>query len=201
MRAKLTKRTVDAAEVQKRDSFVWDTEVRGFGLKVTSCGRKVYVLQRRLKGRLRRWTIGVHGSPWTPEMARNEASELLRAVTRGLDPLAAKRAANNAVTVSELCDLYLREGCSTKKASTVAVDHGRIERHIKPLLGKRTLDGLDRKDVERFMVDVAAGRDSYRCAHQVPWQIEGDRRQGYCHADDGAAWRHPEFRSRPRSSH
>ena len=37
---------------------------------------------------------------------------------------------------------------SSKKASTLATDFGRIERHIKPLLGRRTVSALTREDVE-----------------------------------------------------
>jgi len=159
MRAKLTKRVVDAVKAGESDTFVWDTEVRGFGLKVTTSGRKVYILQRRLNGHLRRWTIGVHGSPWTPDAARSEANDLLRAVAHGEDPLEERRA-KNAITVAELCDLYLRDGCATKKQSTINVDRGRIERHIKTLLGRRRVADLSRPDVERFMVDVATGKSA-----------------------------------------
>jgi hypothetical protein len=44
--------------------------------------------------------------------------------------------------VAALCDLYLAEGCETKKPSTLATDHGRIERHIKPLLGAKRISEL-----------------------------------------------------------
>jgi integrase len=160
MRAKLTKRVVDAVKAGESDTFVWDTEVRGFGLKITTRERKVYILQRRLNGHLRRWTIGVHGSPWTPDAARSEANDLLRAVAHGEDPLEERRATKNAITVAELCDLYLRDGCATKKQSTINVDRGRIERHIKILLGRRRVADLSRPDVERFMVDVATGKSA-----------------------------------------
>ena len=42
MKAKITKRAVDAAKPAKRDWFIWDTEVRGFGLKVTPAGNRVF---------------------------------------------------------------------------------------------------------------------------------------------------------------
>ena len=61
------------------------------------------------------------------------------------------------MTVSELCDLYLAEGCSIKKPSTIATDRG-ITRHIKPLLGNKLVCELKRADIERFMVDVANGK-------------------------------------------
>ncbi len=62
------------------------------------------------------------------------------------------------MTVSALCDLYLKEGTETKKASTLATDKGRIERHIKPLLGKRLISEIASTDIERFMRDVAKGK-------------------------------------------
>jgi integrase len=60
--------------------------------------------------------------------------------------------------VAALCDLYLEEGCATKKASTLATDRSRIERHIKPLLGRKRIGALTRGDAERFLADVAAGK-------------------------------------------
>src|SRR6478672_12666861 len=38
--ARITKRAVDAAKVRKTDSYLWDQELSGFGLKVTPAGRK-----------------------------------------------------------------------------------------------------------------------------------------------------------------
>lgn len=52
----------------------------------------------------------------------------------------------------------LAEGCDTKKESTLATDKGRIERHIKPLLGSKRIGELSRADIEKFMRDVAAGK-------------------------------------------
>ena len=45
-----------------------------------------------------------------------------------------------------------------KKASSLATDRSNIERHIKPLLGRKRLRNLSRDDVERFQQDVAAGK-------------------------------------------
>jgi hypothetical protein len=102
------------------------------------------VKYRTPDGRQRWATIGRHGSPWTPDLARAEARRILADVAKGGDPAQAKKEARTAATVSELCDLYL-EGCqagriltrrqTTKKQSTLAGDKARIERHIRPLLG------------------------------------------------------------------
>jgi hypothetical protein len=77
MPTKLTKRVVEGAKAKTRDAFLWDTEIAGFGVKVTPAGGRVYILQARLQGRKRRFTIGRHGSPWTVDGARKEAIRLL----------------------------------------------------------------------------------------------------------------------------
>ena len=112
-------------------------------------------------------TIGRHGSPWTPDTARAEAQRLLGNVVTGADPAAAKKAKRQAATVSELCDLYLADAEAgrlltrrkvAKKSSTLAIDKGRIERHIKPLLGHTKVAAVTREDIDAFMHDVAAGK-------------------------------------------
>ena len=72
-KVRLNKRMVDAAAASDQDAFFWDSDLAGFGVKVTPLGLKVYVLQYRVgggRGRSRRITIGRHGSPWTPDQAR-----------------------------------------------------------------------------------------------------------------------------------
>lgn len=159
MQKKITKRNVDSTEAEPGDVFVWDTEVKGFGLKVTPKGRKVYLLQYRLPGSsTRRYTIGVHGAPWTPDGARNEAIALLGQVSRGEDPAEVRQSVRADPTIAELCDLYFAEGVATKKTSTVTADRARIERHVKPVLGRKQLRSLTRADITRFLSDVASGK-------------------------------------------
>ncbi len=136
---RITKRAVDDATPEARDFYLWDSELSGFGLKVTPSGTKTYLVQYRAGGRgmpTRRITIGRHGSPWTPEQARQEARRVLATVDLGDDPAARKADRRRELTVSELCDLYIAEGCTTKKPSAIRADQGRITWHIKPLLGK-----------------------------------------------------------------
>ena len=139
-----------------------DSELRGFGLKVTAAGVKVYVLQYHVgtgrNARRRRLVIGRHGSPWTPEMARTEAKRLLGEVAKGGDPLDQRQQQQKIITVAELCDLYLAEGVAHKKATTLRSDRARIEHHLKPLLGSRRVDQVTQGDVERVLIDVKAGK-------------------------------------------
>ncbi|MBF0327337.1 MAG: tyrosine-type recombinase/integrase [Alphaproteobacteria bacterium] len=163
MAEKITKRTADALTAPDgREVTLWDSELRGFGLRARG-QVKTYVLMYRPGegGRTapkRRYTICRHGSPWTPDTARAEAKRLLGLVADGGDPAIDKGTDRRSLTVADLCDLYLDEGCTTKKASTVAADRGRIARHIKPLLGQKKAKDVARADIERFMRDVAAGK-------------------------------------------
>src|SRR5215472_7967894 len=148
--------------------MVWDTAVTGFAARRQKSDAVSYLVKYRATGGRQRWhTIGRHGSPWTPESARAEARRILGEVVSGADPAAEKRAARKMTTVAELCDAYLADteaghlltrSKAPKKASTLAVDRGRIERHIKPLLGPLPVAAITRDDVERFLHDVADGK-------------------------------------------
>jgi integrase len=150
------------------NSEVWDAAVTGFGARRQRSAAVAYVVMYRTKeGRLRRYTIGRHGAPWTPETARAEAQRLLGVVAQGGDPAGEKRAARAAVTVAELCDRYLADAAAgrlltrrgrPKRPKTLEGDRGRVARHIKPLLGRLPVAAVTPADVERFMHDVAEGR-------------------------------------------
>ena len=166
MQAKITKRTVDAAVPMPASYLIRDTEVKGFVLVATPAGAKSYAVDYRVgSGRgspKRRLTIGKHGSPWTPETARAEAKRLLAEVAAGRDPAMARQADRKALTFDGLIDLYLAEGVGHKKPSTLKADRGRIEHHLRPLLGKLRADRIARADVERMRDAVAAGKTAQK---------------------------------------
>jgi site-specific recombinase XerD len=157
---KITKRSVDNVETTAGSILLRDTEVKGFMLVVSSKGLKSYAVEYRVgNGRgapKRRYTIGRHGSPWTPDQARIKAKELLSEVTKGNDPLAARYADADKLTIAELCDLYLAEGTNHKKASTLRGDRSRIHHYLKPRLGRRPVISVTRADVERLVREVSA---------------------------------------------
>ena len=159
---RITKTIVDEAKKRTGDYFIWDSELKGFGLKIAKGGRKSYVCQYRTAGGrtgdTRRLTIGAHGSPWTVETARTEAKRILGRAANNEDPAQEKQDLKKQLTVKDLCDQYLAHGCATKKASTIATDVGRIERHIKPLIGRKRVQDITRADIKRFLQDVANGK-------------------------------------------
>jgi integrase len=159
MVSRITKRVVDAQKAGAKRSVVWDGEIRGFGLRMTQAGVKTYLVKYRTRTGVQRWfTIGKHGSPWTPETARQEAFRVLSEVAKGGDPEKDKQDGRKVLTVAELCDTYVAEGTSHKKASTNRSDLTRIERHIKPLLGSKRVDAVTDQDIEKFIEAVEAGK-------------------------------------------
>lgn len=94
----------------------------------------------------------------TPHKARQKAVELWNQVNDGGDPSVERYALDEQITMSELCDLYLKEGCDHKKKSTIETDKGRIIRHIKPLMGKAVAANVTTDDVIKFMNHIIAGK-------------------------------------------
>jgi integrase len=139
---KITKRLVDKLGP---GAFAWDN---GFGVKATDGGAKVYVVSYRTGRRKRRYTIGRHGAPWTPDSARKEANRLLALVAAGVDPMAAKATARGAATVRELTERFMTEHVAAKrKPSTARLYRGLLDRIILPALGGRTITDVTRADV------------------------------------------------------
>jgi integrase len=160
---KITKRVVDALRPDRsgKDVFRWDAgdgALKGFGIRIKPSGAASYLVQYRNKeARTRRLVIGRVGT-LTPDEARTLASDALKAATKGGDPSAERRAVRGAITVSDLCDLYLADAKSRIKASTLAMDGSRIETHVKPLIGRFTVRSLTAADIERMKADIIAGK-------------------------------------------
>jgi integrase len=172
---KISKRTLDALKaprpskvgVKVREQFVWDRELRGFGVQVMPSGLKSFVIQyRTAEGRNRRAVIGRYGL-MTAETARKLAHEKLVAVSKGVDPIANEVKGAGQLSVADVCDWYLVEAEAGRilgrrrrpiKPSTLAMDRSRIEAHIKPLLGRRLVGSLRLADIEHAQADIAAGK-------------------------------------------
>ncbi len=163
----LTKKLVDSLEGRPgRDYVVWDRELTGFGVRVKESGAKSFLIKYRTpQSRQRKMTLGKYGA-LTVERARKMARIELGRVAGGDDPVLDSQRNRQAQTISELCDLYFEDAAAgnvlhrgiPKKASTLAIDRGRIERHIKPLLGRMSVYDLTRADAQNFMHMVRDGK-------------------------------------------
>ena len=83
-----------------RDIFLWDSEIPGFGCKVTPKGGRIYLLQYSRNDRAHRVTIGRHGVEFTAEQARNEARRLRGLIASGENPAAERLRDRSMPTVA-----------------------------------------------------------------------------------------------------
>ena len=109
-RIKLTERGVEALNAGDVDRIVWDSELRGFGVRVFPSGTRKFIVQYRNRGgQQRRMVLGSFPIQST-DKARKLARKTLVEVLDGGDPAAAKQAHRIAVTVADMCDAYF-EAC------------------------------------------------------------------------------------------
>ncbi len=132
---KLTRRAVEALKANGADTVYWDGELTGFGIRVRKSGRKNYVLQTRVRGTLRWYTIGQHGRI-TADEARAAALEILAQAKMGIDP---------------------RDADARRKAEPVMTELGRrfLEEYV-PVHCKPSTQGEYRRSVTLF-IDPAIG--------------------------------------------
>jgi integrase len=157
-KGRITKRAVDAAQARSADTYLWDDELGGFGLKVTPVGRKVYLVQYRLggrKGRTRRVTIGQHGE-LTPTAARSEAKRLLGEIAAGRDPANERDKAKADKSLGAVLDQFMAEHVKPKLKPTTVEEYQRLVRlYVKPRLQNRGIGELKRPDIARLHHDLS----------------------------------------------
>ncbi len=158
--SKITKRFVDSLRrPTANDAFHWDDALKGFGIRIKPSGSASYLVQYRTRtGATRRLTLGKVGIK-TPDEARTSAKQALDLVEDGEDPSAERKAQRHAKTFDHLIQDYLQSDAWTKKSlSAQLIDQGRIDRHLRPLLGKRPIADISRRDMEKVFRDIRDGR-------------------------------------------
>ena len=145
--AKITKRSVDAATPGAQEYFIWDDELRGFGLRVYPSGRKMYLAQFRASGRVRRVNVGLHGAI-TAEDARTEAMKHLSTVRLGGDPAAERDRRKASPTMKEFSKRFLEEHVAVHCKPTTRAEYERsVELFINPKIGSHRIIDVARADI------------------------------------------------------
>ncbi len=156
---KLTKGYIDKVTPGPADELHWDTDVKGFGLRVTPTRKLTFIVQGRVGGvgTAARITIGPYGV-FTVDQAREVAREHLRSMRMGVDPREVKKQqeaerqqkVTEGVTLKQVYDSYVTcarvtssrrhsfEGCSDDRERVPAVGLG----DRRPVLRRRPVHGL-----------------------------------------------------------
>ena len=149
---RLTKQLIDATPFPPAGQvFVRDAELPGFALRVTQ-GRKSFVLEKRIRGRMRRLTIGPYG-PLTVDQARTLANIHVGAIAQGTDPAQVRQDRVHEPTFADLTTQYLERHAPRKRSARD--DRGMLQTHLA-IFRTRKLTDLSRNDVARLHATVGA---------------------------------------------
>ena len=167
----LIKRTVDAAHPAEKRYYIWDKDLKGFGLRIEPSGIKTFVTKYRVGGGGRNaphriQTVGRLGA-LTPEEARRKAKAILGSVAAGSDPQGDLAARRREMTMAALIDFYEKHGCVVQRGKRIGEPMkpltkqytlARLRHHVVPLLGNRRARDVTSGDIERFATDVSTGK-------------------------------------------
>ncbi|BCH22071.1 tyrosine-type recombinase/integrase [Mesorhizobium sp. L-8-3] len=190
---KLTKRAIDGLKPAAKAFLVYDTELKGFAVRVAPTGAMTWQVEYRPYpgGRevaKRRMALGAT-TALSPDEARRKARDILSAAAKGEDPAKDRGEKRREMKVSALVDLYEKEGCyvlrgkrqgEPMKPKTKAYTVARLRNHVVPLLGNRRVTEVTASDIERMVRDITAGKTAKD-------EKQGKRRRIIVRGGDGAA--------------
>lgn len=147
MTVKITKTTIAAAEPRMADYFIWDSEIRAFGVRIAPSGRKMFVYQYRFNRRAARLTLG-SADVLSVIQGRDLAREAAVKISRGIDPGAERDAKRNAITVAALAERFDASHITfSVKDSTAREYRYSLKRYILPELGSKKVADVTRAQV------------------------------------------------------
>ena len=156
MKAHLTERSVKGLQPKQKNIIVYDEEVVGFGVRVTSGGTRAFILTYRIEARERRLTIGAWPD-WSVTAAREEAKRLKREIDQGRDPMAGRDEARESPNVRQLIDRYLEEHAAKLAKRNRDDQASMLRKLVEPAWGPRKASEIQPDDVDRLLRQIAGG--------------------------------------------
>lgn len=154
MSQKLTKRLIESIKlIPGQEILVWDSELKGFGVRVFPTGRRTYFIQyRNQAGRTRRQKIGQHGVI-PADLARDEAKKLLGDICRGDDPSAIRKGNKSMLTFAEFTEEYKSYAKNDKKEKTYKEELKLLNSILLKRFGSCPLDKITTRDFQQLHHD------------------------------------------------
>ena len=151
---KLTKRHIDALPAREKEYFVWDDQLKGFGVRVYPNGGKRYVAQAFRRGKTIRVQIGRYEAlPF--EQAKKRARQAVAEIDDGQNPNRKRETERTSPTVAQLAERFLLEYVPVHCKPRTQVEYGHaVNRYIVPALGSTRLTALAREDVAALHHDL-----------------------------------------------
>ena len=160
----LTARLARQSKAGKKDTFLFDKALPGFGLRIHPSGRKGWIVQARIAGRSRRMVIARYGEMKLAK-ARRRARGLLERIRAGDNPADDILREKRTLTVREFAGEYLRRCDPYWKPSGRKTVRIYLKARILPAFGALLLDRLGPEDVSEWF--DAASRDKPGAANRA----------------------------------
>ena len=149
MKKRIVEQTIKGLKpLAKGNRVAWDSEIPGFGARITAAGIISFILDYRIFGRQRRYTIGRYPE-LTATAARIDAGELRAKIRAGHDPMEERLQRRSEPTLGDLATEYLESARLRSKRPNTVRDYTRmIDKIVRPELGSLRLKAIGRRDVE-----------------------------------------------------
>lgn len=157
MKCKITTTTLKDLTYTGTNLRIWDTEVKGFGVRVQQNSLTFFIKYRNKHNVQKYYSLGRVGI-LTVDAARRLAKEKLAGICRDEDPAQERADDKNAMTIAQLCDWYMDKGVSHKKPKTILDNASTIKNHIKPLIGNLPIKSITCGQLEDLLADIKTGQ-------------------------------------------
>ena len=133
------------------ETFIWDTELRGFAIRRQKGTAVTYMVRAQVKGKRRYFIVGHHGQAtpdggtWAPDTARKQALKIL-----GNPTIAEKAKPDTSLTFKEVAAFFETKHGAKIKASTLDEYKTLLKLHLIPAFGAKKLTAITRADVSTF---------------------------------------------------
>jgi hypothetical protein len=132
----------------------YDSELPGFGVRITTAGVVSFVLNYYIHGRERRFTIGRYPE-LTAIMARERALQLRGQILDGHDPLQERERERGEPTFRELADEYLENyAIHHKRPVCVYRDRKMLDGIVRPRLEHLRVRAIGKRDIEALHAEL-----------------------------------------------
>jgi integrase len=139
-----------------REYCIWDTALKGFGLRVRPSGKRTWFVRLRLRGKQQRVSLGDVGAI-DAQTARMEARRHL--AKAALDGLPKRTTAKAAPLLSDYFDEFWADCARNWKPLTQVRNMQAWVREIMPAFGGVPVDAITTKDIHRWRDSFAGPRE------------------------------------------
>ena len=152
---RLSAAAITAARPRASEYTLWDGKLASFGLRVHPSGAKSFIVQTRVRGRMRKFTIGRYPDTGLIE-ARQEAAAVLARIWTGRETATSRRV--RPPVLRDFAARYREHVRKRWKPSTLETWDIYMRNRILPAFGRLRIDRIDHARVSAWFDAASADR-------------------------------------------